>query len=417
MTSSDVSGKQIPETYEWNKYIIHRPAIGKGMYSKVYYAIHKDTKQEVALKKILFSKLHNNVKDKVITEIHILQKMDHPHIMKLYEYKFDGDYLLLITEYCKDHDLDQWLQKPHTHEELLDSMRQIALGMEYLHTNNILHRDIKPQNILLHQGVIKICDFGFSTMIKEQHQMFNTVCGTPLYMSPELLLLKPYTIKSDIWSIGILFYTMLYKSHPFGKLHTLDEYRFKIKNVIAFLPIADYEYLVELIQLMLMYTPEERPDMSMIVRSLKLKYVDKTNVFDTIALEEKIQEPAKDHVQRIMEPMEDRDQRIMELEEQVFKLESMIKEKEMSRSYICCFDSEDRESDVTGRGRTNKGYEHEYINIDTDYFTPPDTISKAIAIPRKKNLSDSSSSDKSKGSSLSSSFGTFFNFLTKSFSK
>lgn len=72
-------------------------------------------------------------------------------------------------------------------DEIKNVIEQIVIGIEYMHNNHILHRDIKPQNILLHDNIIKICDFGFSTMIKENNQMFNTVCGTPLFMSPELL--------------------------------------------------------------------------------------------------------------------------------------------------------------------------------------------------------------------------------------
>ena len=99
------------DTFEWNHYIVNKNAIGKGSYSKVYRGYHKNTKLEIALKKISFNKLHSNVKDKVISEINILQKMNHNNIIKLYEYRFDGDYLLLVTEYCKDGDLDQWMKK------------------------------------------------------------------------------------------------------------------------------------------------------------------------------------------------------------------------------------------------------------------------------------------------------------------
>ena len=76
------------ETYEWNNYIIEKKAIGRGSFSKVYYGYHKDTKVEIALKRILFTALQNSIKDKVISEINILQKMNHLHIIKLYEYKF-----------------------------------------------------------------------------------------------------------------------------------------------------------------------------------------------------------------------------------------------------------------------------------------------------------------------------------------
>lgn len=410
-------------TFEWNNYIINKDAIGKGAYAKVYHGYHKHTKLDIALKKILFNKLPANVKDKVISEIHILQSMKHNHIMGLYEYRFDGDYLLLVTEYCKDGDLEKWLKRDHDFKERINIMVQIMRGMDYLHQNNILHRDIKPKNILLHDGVVKICDFGFSTMIKEYNQLFNTICGTPLYMSPELLFMQPYTIKSDIWALGILFYIILYKNHPFGKLLNMDDYRLKIKFPIHYQSIdtLDIKY-INVIKQMLSYQPENRPDAPIILHILEgHDGLDLSNPIELPELAETLELQEVIELKEIeIDGQKDSDKkRISELEEHVFKLEAIIKEKERGteNTYIsCCFSSDDTD-DVTGRGRTNKGYEQDYQNVDMDYFTPPTTSSIPINIPKKTQSLSSTPSDSSSKSSLSSSFGAFFNMLTKSFSK
>jgi serine/threonine protein kinase len=485
-------------TFEWNNYLLKKDPIGRGAYAKVYYGYHKETKTEIALKKILFNKLPPNVKDKVVSEIHILQCMKHKHIIGLYEYRFDGDYLLLVTEYCKDGDLEAWMKKEHDMNERMDIMGQIIQGMDYLHQNGILHRDIKPKNILLHEGVIKICDFGFSTMIKEYNQLFNTICGTPLYMSPELLFMQPYTMKSDIWALGILFYVIIYKRHPFGKLINMDDYRLKIKFPIHY-PFIDTldKPIIDVMKQMLSYQPENRPDVPIILNifdtrnaqesvflktQTELDLVENNDTLDFLKTQEKetrvflekndtrdflktqketpvflektrqetdfldktrqetdfldktrqetdaLEKPKKEKNDTLdflktqetefSEKELDTDKkRIMELEEHIFKLETIIKEKD--KSYIpCCFNTDDTD-DVTGRGRTNMGYEKDYLNVDTEYFTP--TSSMPINIPKKTHSlsstpSDSASSGKSK-TSLSSSFGTFFNMLTKSFSK
>jgi serine/threonine protein kinase len=422
-------------TFEWNNYIITKEAIGKGAYAKVYYGYHKHTKRDIALKKILFTKLPANVKDKVISEIHILQSMTHHqngiHIMELYEYRFDGDYLVLVTEYCNQGDLEKWLKQDHDFKERADIMVQIMRGMDYLHQHNILHRDIKPKNILLHDGIIKICDFGFSTMIKEYNQLFNTICGTPLYMSPELLFMQPYTLKSDIWALGILFYTILYKCHPYGKLINMEDYRLKIKfpiyypNCDAYGNYSNYGNYVNVIKQMLSYQPEHRPDATMILKALEgnnenesiewieLQHGLNYEVTEILESEKKV-EIGLEKVEVETELPTDKDKRIIELEEHVFKLETMIKERD--NTYIsCCFTS-DETDDVTGRGRTNRGYEKDYQNVDMEYFTPP-TSSIPINIPKKSHSLSSTPSDSSSKGSLSSSFGTFFNMLTKSFSK
>jgi serine/threonine protein kinase len=448
---------------EWNNYIINRKSIGKGSYSKVYQGYHKETKVEIAMKKILFNKLQSGVKDKVISEINILQKMNHINIMKLYEYKFDGDYIVLITEFCKDGDLGLWMKSHHTKEENEDIIKQITKGVKYLHNNNILHRDIKPENILLHNGVVKICDFGFSIIIKENLQMFSTICGTPLFMSPELLFLKPYTIKSEIWSLGILYFMIIYHIHPFGKLQSLDDYRIKIKNEIMYLSIDNMNHIIELIKKMLKYKEDDRPDINTIsnilnnisdevfefemndLSSHKLETISSLHTIETSSVLESMPLHHKIEMSPVLESMpsslEER-KRILELEEHIFKLETIIKEKETNKTKSsCCFTFDDYElSDdepyITGRGKTNKGYENNYMNLKTDYFTPPsDTIdilphNRAINIPKQstsmptsgliKNLKDSptiySLPTKTKGI-LSKSIESVFNFLSKSFSK
>jgi serine/threonine protein kinase len=386
------------DTFEWNQYNIYKNAIGKGSYSKVYRGYHMKTKLEVAIKKIQFTKLPSNVKDKVISEINILQKMDHNNIMKMYEYKFDGDYIVLVTEYCKDGDLEQWIKKNNNMIEKINVIKQITIGIEYMHTNNILHRDIKPQNILLHNNIIKICDFGFSTTIKEHNMMFNTICGTPLYMSPELLFMKPYTIMSEIWALGILFYIIIYNVHPFGTLINLDDYRVKISmsindNHIQYKSIKDYEYIVDIIKSMLRYKMDNRPNINTIISRLNI-IENKLLQFDDNTMLEVDKSPFSSPTLNALSvsPID----RINELEEEVFRLESIIKEKELNRSSLsCCFDSED---DITGRGRTNKGYEN--ITIDKDYFTPPG-MSSMRSIPINITMKNSPNISSSYGSNSS----------------
>jgi len=253
---------------EWREYTLNTSPIGKGMYSKVYYGVHRETGREIALKKIFFNKLENKIKDRVITEINILQRLNHTNIIKLYDYKFDGEYILLIMEYCNGGDLKKWMKSHNSNEEeILKVLRQIISSIDYLHKNGVMHRDIKPENIIFHNDEIKICDFGFSTLIKDNTELFDTMCGTPLYMSPEILFLQKYNIYSEIWSLGVLFYTILFKRHPFGELENIEDYRNKIREkfIIEFNE-KDTEYkeesilkIIETTKNMLSYDYNNRP--------------------------------------------------------------------------------------------------------------------------------------------------------------
>ena len=428
-------------TFEWQNYVIDKRFIGKGSYSKVYHGIHKETKVEIALKKILFSKLHDFVKDKIISEIHILQKLNHPHIIKLYEYKFTGDYLFLITEYCNGNDLQTWMKSEHSITDKIIIMNQISNGLEYIHSQHIMHRDIKLENVLIHNGIVKLCDFGFSIFMKED--MCKTICGTPLFMSPELLFYKPYSYDSDIWSLGILFYILLFHVHPFGTLYNIDDYRRLIQNEIHIPTIQGYESLIDLIKIMLSIQPEERPTIKHIFLTLN-KFVNQSiSTHELKQLENEIEQELKQELKQELEhelkhelkqelkhESHIHQKKIIELEEHIFHLEIKLKEKEKeteketekkeSYYFCCCTDDDDK---VTGKGRTNPGYEQ--VKIETDYFTPPDLNVtpdlitpylnltpnlKSMPIPYKKKASSYSStpSSYSSTSSLSEKFFAFF---------
>ena len=84
-------------------------------------------------------------------------------------------------------------------------MKQIRNGLNELYKNNIIHRDLKPQNILVYEGeILKISDFGFAKSYNPDNNLENTMCGSPLYMAPEILQYKSYTDKADLWSVGII---------------------------------------------------------------------------------------------------------------------------------------------------------------------------------------------------------------------
>ena len=191
------------------------PHIGHGKFSRVYKAIDINTLEEVSIKVI--QKRDNKYLDLVKNEIAILSKLQHPNIIRYITNFEDKNYIYVVQELCVC-DLRSIIFKDRNEQNVKDLMIQLREGLKYLYINKIFHRDLKPENILIsHDGILKISDFGLSIEYQEYTQKFTQFCGTQLYMSPQILSFSEYNIGSDLWSLGVIFYELLYKFLPFGK--------------------------------------------------------------------------------------------------------------------------------------------------------------------------------------------------------
>jgi serine/threonine protein kinase len=150
-----------------------------------------------------------------------MKAMQHENIVLLYDVIVGTEYIYMILEYCDGGDFSEYLKGNRLSEDVARLfLRQLAAGLKFLHSRNIIHRDLKPQNLLLsfsdnRKPVLKIADFGFARFIEPQ-SVANTLCGSPLYMAPEILLCQPYDAKADLWSVGAILYEMLTGSPPFN---------------------------------------------------------------------------------------------------------------------------------------------------------------------------------------------------------
>jgi serine/threonine protein kinase len=234
-------------------YHVIKKKIGMGSFATIYHGIEKDIAKDVAIKRIHvkdIKKIAPNVKK----EIEIMKDLSHPNIIKMYDviYENDFDNVNIIMEYASLGNLYDCVKKEGTITEIYSKyyLRQVAKGLKYLLSKNIIHRDLKPHNILLFENnIVKLADFGLARSFQED-QYFNTLCGSPLYMAPEIVLpltnkdnklKKPdkiYTIKADLWSIGIILYEMITGKYPITPktLHhlpqQLHELEIKIPNNI-----------------------------------------------------------------------------------------------------------------------------------------------------------------------------------------
>ena len=140
-------------------------------------------------------------------EIKVLKTCDNRNIIKLYDIKKTANNFYLILEYCNEGDLSQYLKKKKTlsEEQAIEFFLQILNAFKPLVKNKIMHRDFKLANILMHDGEIKIADFGFSKLLSNE-EFTETMLGSPLNMAPEVLGGIQYNSKADIWSIGVVFY-------------------------------------------------------------------------------------------------------------------------------------------------------------------------------------------------------------------
>lgn len=149
-----------------------------------------------------------------------MSKLENKYIVKMYE-SFTSDMKInIIMEFCENGDLGLLLKRQMgrslAEEKIWKFFIEMCLGIQYLHLNRILHRDIKTINMFLTKDdMIKIGDLGVAKMLNQTANMAHTVVGTPYYLSPELCEEKPYNNKSDIWSLGCVLYELCTLKHPF----------------------------------------------------------------------------------------------------------------------------------------------------------------------------------------------------------
>ncbi|KAI9478891.1 MAG: kinase-like domain-containing protein [Benjaminiella poitrasii] len=200
--------------------------LGKGSFAIVYKAKHKDTKKIVAIKAISQKKVSDNQLRYIEMEINIMRSIHHAYIIGYDDYIRTDSHAYLIMEYCSMGDMhglirDTYQCRGVSEDVVLHFLKQFASALKYLHDHDLIHRDIKPKNILLvspsNQSVsshailpdIKLADFGFAKILPKTC-LANSVCGSPLYMAPEILSRQQYDAKVDLWSLGVVLYELMF---------------------------------------------------------------------------------------------------------------------------------------------------------------------------------------------------------------
>lgn len=195
--------------------------VGAGSFTEVWKAKHTLHGNQVAIKDVDLQKLNKHLRDCLACEIKFLRSVNHPNIIRLLETIEDGDHLFLVLEYCAGGNLAAYIQRYGRVQEQIarNFMRQLGAGLEVLHAHHVIHRDLKPENLLLstHEddAVLKIADFGLCRYLSPDEQA-RIVCGSPLYMAPEVLQFQKYDSKVDMWSVGAILFELLNGHPPFS---------------------------------------------------------------------------------------------------------------------------------------------------------------------------------------------------------
>ncbi|KAK3262632.1 hypothetical protein CYMTET_28523 [Cymbomonas tetramitiformis] len=191
--------------------------VGEGSFGKVYKARRKQSGQIVAIKFIL--KHGKSEKDihNLRQEIEILRSLEHPNIIQMLDAFETRTEFCVVTEYAQG-ELFEILEDDKSLPEstVQHIAKQLVAALHYLHSNRIIHRDMKPQNILICSGcVVKLCDFGFARVLSQNTMVLTSIKGTPLYMAPELVQEKAYNHTVDLWSLGVILYELYVGQPPF----------------------------------------------------------------------------------------------------------------------------------------------------------------------------------------------------------
>ena len=209
--------------------------LGTGSFGRVRISKNRKTNEYVAMK--IMKKveiLKSKQADHIANEIKILSMIDHPFVIKFDGFTQDDKYLYLALELINGGELFTYLRGVGRFpvDQARVYIAQIVSIFEYLHSKNIIYRDLKPENILIHKsGYLKLTDFGFAKKVVGKTY---TLCGTPEYLAPEIILNKGHGFPVDWWTMGILLYEMLVGIDPFSDDDPMMIYQKVIKGKIRF---------------------------------------------------------------------------------------------------------------------------------------------------------------------------------------
>lgn len=248
-----------------NQDYITGKTLGDGNFAIVKAALSRASKDGVAIKIIDKEKLKGK-EGMMVNEIKIMRRLNHDHCVKLYDIYESEPHIYLVSELVRDGDLFDCIVKNRSFSEgvVRGMMLDMVSALHYMHSLNIVHRDIKPENILVNRVGdryrLKLADFGLSMVIKEP---IYTICGTPTYIAPEILVECGYGLEIDMWAIGVINYILLCGFPPFRSKNKDQEELFSLIMAGEFRFISPYWDKVtrgakDLITRLLQVVPEDR---------------------------------------------------------------------------------------------------------------------------------------------------------------
>ena len=249
--------------------------LGEGAYGSVYLAKNQVTGETVALKKVKLGKLPAAQKEKAKQEVTLLSSLKHPNIVA-YKGSFTyHDNLYIAMEYVDGGDLNDKIlnqaKNPMSVKEILGIFAQIVLALQYIHSKNVLHRDLTPQNVFLTKSnIVKLGDFGVAKVMSNSLEQAQTMIGTPYYLPPEVWSGHSYNTKADIYSLGAILYEMCMREKPYTGQNTAQLFAAVMQGHYKPIPDSFPADLRRLVDGMMSPKPMERPTATQI---LKLPFI------------------------------------------------------------------------------------------------------------------------------------------------
>ncbi|KUF96767.1 cGMP-dependent protein kinase [Phytophthora nicotianae] len=232
--------------------------LGRGAFGRVRLVRHAASNRAYALKCLIKSHIvENNLKEHVLNEKRVMLALDHPFILKLYTTFKDRTHIYFLVELALGGELFTYLRRRDHFEEPVARfyIASVVLVFQHMHSKSIVYRDLKPENILLdNEGYMKLADFGLAKLVTDRTW---TLCGTPDYLAPEIILNKGHDKAVDYWALGILIFELMTGSAPFYAQDPMQIYALIIQGNVKF-PAYMGRASVDLVQKLLCQNPARR---------------------------------------------------------------------------------------------------------------------------------------------------------------